>query len=98
MKLTCAPPCQRWRRAPDRPRVTRISSSAELQLAGERQLFQNGLSTTFLVFQRENTLATARNQELRAESDYNNALADLQLATGTSLRANNVTVETPTQP
>lgn len=73
-------------------------SSAELQLAGERQLFQNGLSTTFLVFQRENTLATARNQELRAESDYNNALADLQLATGTSLRANNVTVETPTQP
>jgi outer membrane protein TolC len=71
-------------------------SSAELQLAGERQLFQNGLSTTFLVFQRENTLATARNQELRAESDFNNALADFQLATGTSLSANNVIVEAPT--
>lgn len=73
-------------------------SSAELQLAGERQLFQNGLSTTFLVFQRENTLAAARNQELRAMADYNNALADLQLATGTTMRANNVIVETPTGP
>ena len=72
--------------------------SAELQLAGELQLFQVGQSTTFLVFQRENTLATARNAELRAEADYNNALADLQRATGTTLRANNVTVETSSEP
>jgi outer membrane protein TolC len=72
--------------------------SAELQLAGELQLFQVGQSTTFLVFQRENALATARNTELRAEADYNNALADLQRATGTSLHANNVIIEVPNVP
>lgn len=72
--------------------------SAELQLAGELQLFQVGQSTTFLVFQRENTLATARNTELRAEADYDNALADLQRATGTSLHANNVVIQAPAGP
>jgi HAE1 family hydrophobic/amphiphilic exporter-1 len=67
--------------------------SAELQVAGERELFQNGRSTTFLIFQRENALASARNLEVRAETDYNKALADLQRAMGTTLRASNVLVE-----
>jgi HAE1 family hydrophobic/amphiphilic exporter-1 len=69
--------------------------NAELQLEGERRLFQVGRSTTFLLFQRENALVNARNQELRAETDYNKALADLQRSTSTTLRANNVVVETP---
>ena len=72
--------------------------NAELQLAGERRLYQVGRSTTFILFQRENELVNARNQELRAETDYNKALADLQRATSTTLRANNVIVETPTLP
>ncbi|HEY0407371.1 MAG TPA: TolC family protein [Pyrinomonadaceae bacterium] len=72
--------------------------NAELQLQGEQRLYQVGRSTTFLLFQRENTLTNARNQELRAETDYNKALADLQRATSTTLRANNVIVETPTVP
>ncbi len=72
--------------------------NAELQLAGERRLYQVGRSTTFLLFQRENALVNSRNQELRAETDYNKALADLQRATSTTLRANNVIVETPTLP
>jgi HAE1 family hydrophobic/amphiphilic exporter-1 len=72
--------------------------NAELQLAGERRLYQVGRSTTFLLFQRENTLVNARNAELRAETDYNKALADLQRATSTTLRVNNVIVETPTLP
>jgi HAE1 family hydrophobic/amphiphilic exporter-1 len=72
--------------------------NAELQLAGERRLYQVGRSTTFLLFQRENALVNARNQELRAETDYNKALADLQRATSTTLRANNIIVETPTLP
>ena len=70
-------------------------ANAEIQLAGERRLFEVGRSTTFLLFQRENTLVNARNQELRAETDYNKALADLQRATSTTLRANNIIVETP---
>ncbi|MDQ1523359.1 MAG: outer membrane protein [Pyrinomonadaceae bacterium] len=71
-------------------------ANAELQLTGEQRLFQVGRSTTFLLFQRENQLVNARNQELRAETDYNKALAELQRATSTTLRANNVIVETPT--
>nr|MDQ3806233.1 TolC family protein [Acidobacteriota bacterium] len=71
--------------------------SAEEQLAGERRLYQVGRSTTFLLFQRENQLVNARNQELRAETDYNIALADLQRVTSTTLRANNVIVDTPTR-
>lgn len=70
--------------------------NAELQLTGEQRLYQVGRSTTFILFQRENQLVNARNAELRAETDYNKALADLQRATSTTLRANNVIVETPT--
>jgi outer membrane protein len=72
--------------------------NAEIQLAGEQRLYQVGRSTTFLLFQRENALTNARNAELRAETDYNKALADLQRATSTTLRANNVIVDTPTVP
>jgi HAE1 family hydrophobic/amphiphilic exporter-1 len=67
-------------------------ANAEMQLEGEQRLYQVGRSTTFLLFQRENALTNARNAELRAETDYNKALADLQRATSTTLRANNVTV------
>ena len=69
--------------------------NAEAQLEGEQRLYQVGRSTTFLLFQRENALANARASELRAETDYNKALADLQRATSTTLRVNNVVVETP---
>ncbi|MGI8732555.1 MAG: TolC family protein [Pyrinomonadaceae bacterium] len=70
-------------------------SNAELQLEGEQRLYQVGRSTTFLLFQRQNALTNARNAELRAETDYNKALASLQRATSSTLRSNNVVVETP---
>lgn len=73
-------------------------ANAELQLEGEQRLYQVGRSTTFLLFQRENALANARASELRAETDYNKALADLQRATSTTLRANNVVVDAPLLP
>ena len=72
--------------------------NAQLQLEGEQRLYQVGRSTTFLLFQRENALANARASELRAETDYNKAIADLQRATSTTLRANNVVVDAPLQP
>jgi outer membrane protein len=71
-------------------------ANAELQLEGEQRLYQVGRSTTFILFQRENALTNARNAELRAETDYNKALADLQRATSTTLRANNIVVDVPT--
>ncbi|HEX8843180.1 MAG TPA: TolC family protein [Pyrinomonadaceae bacterium] len=84
-----------------RRRVLAARSSrenAELQLQGEQRLYQVGRSTTFLLFARENALANARNLELRAETDYNKALADLQRATSTTLRVNNIIVETRPTP
>jgi HAE1 family hydrophobic/amphiphilic exporter-1 len=73
-------------------------TNAELQLEGEQRLYQVGRSTTFLLFQRQNTLTNARAAELRAETDYNKALADLQRATSTTLHANNVIVDSPVAP
>jgi HAE1 family hydrophobic/amphiphilic exporter-1 len=71
-------------------------ANAELQLEGEQRLYQVGRSTTFILFQRENALTNARGAELRAETDYNKAIADLQRATSTTLRSNNIVVDTPT--
>lgn len=69
--------------------------NAEIQLEGERKLFESGRSTTFLLFQRENALTNARNSEIRAETDYSKALADLHRVTSATLRMNNIVVETP---
>ena len=68
----------------------RARENAQIQLDGERKLYDVGRSTTFLLFQRENALTNARNAEIRAETDYNKALADLQKATSTTFRANNI--------
>jgi outer membrane protein len=71
--------------------------SAEQQLAGEQKLYDVGRSTTFLLLQRQQELTAARTTELQAQTDYNKALADLQRATGSTLRVNNVTVTNPAQ-
>jgi outer membrane protein TolC len=73
----------------------RARENAEIQLAGERKLYEAGKSTTFFLFQRENSLTNARNAEIRAETDYNKALSDLQHATSTTFAANNIQVESP---
>ncbi|MBS1797278.1 MAG: TolC family protein [Acidobacteria bacterium] len=69
--------------------------NAEIQLEGERKLFEVGRSTTFLLFQRENALTNARNSEIRAETDYNKALSELQRVTSTTFRVNNIQVDSP---
>src|SRR5437588_1205726 len=72
--------------------------SAEQQLAGEQKLYEVGRSAAFLLLQRQNELTAARTNELQAQTDYNKALADLQRATGSTLRVNSVTVENPNKP
>jgi HAE1 family hydrophobic/amphiphilic exporter-1 len=74
----------------------RARENAEIQLEGERRLFESGRSTTFLLFQRENALTNARNAEIRAETDYNKALADLQRVTSTTFEVNKIDIVTPT--
>ena len=73
----------------------RARANAEIQLEGERRLFEFGRSTTFLLFQRENALTNARNAEIRAETDYNKSLSDLQRASSTTFRINNIQVDSP---
>lgn len=73
----------------------RARENAEIQLEGERKLYEVGRSTTFILFQRENALTNARNAEIRAETDHNKAIADLQRATSTAFRANNIQVVSP---
>lgn len=73
----------------------RARENAEIQLEGERKLFDAGKSTSFLLFQRENSLTNARNSEIRAETDYNKAIANLQKATSTTFQMNNIEVVSP---
>jgi outer membrane protein len=67
-------------------------STAEQQYDSEKRKLDAGQSTVFLVLERQTALATARGNELRAQTDLNKAIAELQRATGNSLAANNVTV------
>jgi HAE1 family hydrophobic/amphiphilic exporter-1 len=73
----------------------RARENAEIQLEGERKLLEVGRSTTFVLFFRENALTNARNAEIRSETDYNKAVAELQRVTSTTFRANNIDVESP---
>ncbi len=73
----------------------RARENAEIQLEGERKLYDAGRSTSFLLFQRENALTNARNSEIRAETDYSKSVAELQRATSTTFKANNIEVEPP---
>jgi HAE1 family hydrophobic/amphiphilic exporter-1 len=66
--------------------------AAEAQLKGETEKFRAGLSTTFLVLQRQTDLSVAEGTEVRALTDYNKALADLQRVTGMTLVSNNLQV------
>jgi multidrug efflux pump subunit AcrA (membrane-fusion protein) len=61
-------------------------------LASEQRKLDAGQSTTFLVLERQTTLTNARSMELKAQTDLNKAIADLQRATGNALRANSVVV------
>ena len=67
-------------------------STAEQQYESEKRKLDVGQSTVFLVLERQTALANARGNELRAQTDLNKAIAELQRATGNSLTANDVTV------
>lgn len=73
----------------------RERENAEIQLQGERKLYEGGRSTTFLLFQRENALTSARDKEIRALTNYTKAIADYQRATATTFHANNIDIVSP---
>ena len=65
----------------------------EQQFASEQRKLDAGQSTTFLVLERQTALTTARGLELKAQTDLNKAIADLQRATGNSLSVNSIVVK-----
>lgn len=66
--------------------------SAELLYDSEQRQFRAGTTTFYLVLQRQTELLTSRGRELQAQTDLNKAISAFQLATGTTLTANSVTV------
>ncbi|MDQ1558669.1 MAG: outer membrane protein [Pyrinomonadaceae bacterium] len=81
------------RTAESRLRAAAVQRSAtEQQYQSEQRKFDAGQSTFFLVLERQNALSTARGNELRAQTELNKAVAELQRATGNSLEANQVQV------
>lgn len=66
--------------------------ASEQQYQSEQRRFDAGQSTLFLVLERQTALTNARGNELRAQTDLNKAIAELQRATGNAMQANNVVV------
>jgi len=64
----------------------------EQQFASEQRKLDAGQSTVFLVLERQTALTEARGLELKAQTDLNKAIADLQRATGNALRVNSIVV------
>jgi outer membrane protein len=67
-------------------------SASEQQYESEKRKLDAGQSTVFLVLDRQTALTTARGNELRAQTDLNKAVADLQRATGNALTVNSIVV------
>lgn len=67
--------------------------NAQEQYESERRRFDSGLSTVFLVLERQTALVTAQARELRARADLNQAVALFDRAVGGTLAQHNVRIE-----
>lgn len=61
------------------------------QYESEQRKLDEGQSDVYRVLERQTALTAARSNELRARTDLNKAIAELQRATGNTLTANNIT-------
>ena len=67
--------------------------AAETQLASEKDRYNTGLSTNFLVLTRQNQLSQARLDELSALTDYHAAQIEMARADGSLIEARGIVVE-----
>jgi HAE1 family hydrophobic/amphiphilic exporter-1 len=82
---------QMLRTAEARLRAAAIArENSAKQYESEQRKLDAGQSDVYKVLDRQTALTTARSNELRAQTELNKAIADLQRATGNSLKANNV--------
>jgi HAE1 family hydrophobic/amphiphilic exporter-1 len=63
------------------------------QYESERRRFNSGISTVFLVLERQTTYVTAQAAELRARADLNQAIAQLERAVGGTLELHRVKLQ-----
>jgi outer membrane protein TolC len=66
---------------------------AERKLEAETERFNVGLSTTKNVLDFQKDLATAEGNELKAITDYNRSLANLEKVRGTSLEQHGIVLD-----
>lgn len=66
--------------------------AAEQQYTSEQRKFQAGMSTVFLVLQRQTDLVAAKGRELETQTNLNKAIAEFQRVTGNTFRYRNVAV------
>jgi outer membrane protein len=82
---------QALRTSEARLRAAAISRENSIkQYESEQRKLDAGQSDIYKVLERQTALMNARSAELRAQTELNKAIADLQRATGNSLKANNV--------
>jgi HAE1 family hydrophobic/amphiphilic exporter-1 len=60
------------------------------QYESEKRKLDEGQSDVYKVLERQTALTAARSNELRARTELNKAIAELQRATGNSLKANDI--------
>ena len=82
---------QSVRTAEARLRAAAIArENSERQYESERRKLDEGQSDIYRVLDRQTALSAARSAELRARTELNKAIADLERATGTTLTKNNI--------
>lgn len=82
---------QAMRTAEARLRAAAIArENAEREYASEQRKLDEGQSDIYRVLDRQTALSAARSSELRARTDLNKAISDLQRATGNTLKENNI--------
>jgi HAE1 family hydrophobic/amphiphilic exporter-1 len=66
---------------------------AQAALDAEQKTYAVGKATTFEVLQYQNSLTSARSQEIRALANYNEALANLAAQEGATFERYNINIE-----
>jgi HAE1 family hydrophobic/amphiphilic exporter-1 len=66
--------------------------NSQKQYESEQRKLDDGQSDVYRVLERQTALTTARSNELRARTELNKAIAELERATGNTLKANDITV------
>lgn len=67
-----------------------VRENTERQYESEQRKLEDGQSDVYRVLERQTAVSVARSNELRARTELNKAIADLQRATGSSLKANGI--------